>query len=230
MAGRGRAAGGADSAGANWARSTRTGGLFRGRSGHGFSDRPSMRSSSWPTARCSSPRIQGSSGFLADKGRMGVSVRIALGDPDGPQAAQRGEEEGIGDAMPAKIRNALMLYRPLCAVGEHRDPPPPDRAVQLDLPRRRPAAGQSAHLRDPGRAGTRVLPMQHPTAERWLPSTSTASSACGLVLRRSHSIAMPQARRSRAMTILSDTPRCPADAVTAHPSRDRRQLRRHALH
>jgi hypothetical protein len=54
--------------------------------------------------------------ILADKGRSGVTVRIALGDPDGPQAAERGKEEGIGDAMPAKIRNALTLYRPLCAV------------------------------------------------------------------------------------------------------------------
>ena len=54
--------------------------------------------------------------ILADKGRAGVTVRIALGDPDGPQAIQRGEEEGIGDAMPAKIRNALTLYRPLCTV------------------------------------------------------------------------------------------------------------------
>jgi len=53
---------------------------------------------------------------LADKGRVGVRVRIALGDPDGPNVAQRGQEEGIGDAMPAKIRNALTLYRPLCAV------------------------------------------------------------------------------------------------------------------
>jgi transcriptional regulator with XRE-family HTH domain len=52
-------------------------------------------------------------GILADKGRAGITVRIALGDPDGPHAAQRGEEEGTGDAMPAKIRNALMLYRPL---------------------------------------------------------------------------------------------------------------------
>jgi transcriptional regulator with XRE-family HTH domain len=52
--------------------------------------------------------------ILADKGRAGVTVRIALGDPDGPHAAERGEEEGIGDAMPAKIRNALTLYRPLC--------------------------------------------------------------------------------------------------------------------
>ena len=43
-------------------------------------------------------------------------MRIALGDPDGPNVAERGDEEGIGDAMAAKIRNALMLYRPLGAV------------------------------------------------------------------------------------------------------------------
>jgi hypothetical protein len=54
--------------------------------------------------------------ILADKGRAGVTVRIALGDPDGLHAAERGEEEGIGDAMAAKIRNALMLYRPLYAL------------------------------------------------------------------------------------------------------------------
>ena len=54
--------------------------------------------------------------ILADKGRAGVTVRIALGDPDEPHAAQRGEEEGTGDAMPAKIRTALMLYRPLGTV------------------------------------------------------------------------------------------------------------------
>jgi len=54
--------------------------------------------------------------ILAGIGRAGVSVRIALGDPDGTNAAQRGDEEGIGDAIAAKIRNALTLYRPLCAV------------------------------------------------------------------------------------------------------------------
>ena len=43
-------------------------------------------------------------------------MRIALGDPDGPNVAERGEEEGIGGAMAAKIRNALTLYRPLCLV------------------------------------------------------------------------------------------------------------------
>jgi transcriptional regulator with XRE-family HTH domain len=54
--------------------------------------------------------------ILADKGRAGVRVRIALGDPDGPNAAERGKEEGIGDAMAAKIRNAIALYRPLATV------------------------------------------------------------------------------------------------------------------
>jgi len=54
--------------------------------------------------------------ILADRGRMGVTVRMALGDPDGPNIAERGEEEGIGDAIPAKIRNALTLYRPLTTV------------------------------------------------------------------------------------------------------------------
>jgi transcriptional regulator with XRE-family HTH domain len=54
--------------------------------------------------------------ILADKGRARVTVRIALGDPDGPNVAERGEEEGIGDAMAAKIRNALTLYRPLGAM------------------------------------------------------------------------------------------------------------------
>ena len=40
--------------------------------------------------------------ILAEKGRAGVTVRIALGDPDAPNVAERGEEEGIGDAMRAR--------------------------------------------------------------------------------------------------------------------------------
>jgi transcriptional regulator with XRE-family HTH domain len=54
--------------------------------------------------------------ILADKGRAGITVRIALGDPESPPVAERGKEEGIGDAMPAKIRNALALYSPLHGV------------------------------------------------------------------------------------------------------------------
>ena len=55
--------------------------------------------------------------ILASKGRAGVTVRIALGDPDSLHIAERGEQEGIGDAVAAKIRNALALYRPLAKTG-----------------------------------------------------------------------------------------------------------------
>jgi transcriptional regulator with XRE-family HTH domain len=54
--------------------------------------------------------------ILAGKGSGGVAVRIALGDPDGPNVAERGAEEGIGDGMAARIRNALALFRPLHSV------------------------------------------------------------------------------------------------------------------
>jgi len=52
-------------------------------------------------------------GIIEDKARSGVRVRLALGDPDSVCVALRGQEEGIGDAMAAKVRNALTLYRPL---------------------------------------------------------------------------------------------------------------------
>lgn len=52
-------------------------------------------------------------GVLAERARAGVAVRILLGDPDNAHVQQRGADEGIGDAMAAKIRNALILYQPL---------------------------------------------------------------------------------------------------------------------
>jgi lambda repressor-like predicted transcriptional regulator len=51
--------------------------------------------------------------ILQDKASGGVRVRILLGDPDSPQVADRGVDEGVDDAMAAKIRNALVLYRDL---------------------------------------------------------------------------------------------------------------------
>ena len=51
--------------------------------------------------------------ILANRARAGVRVRILFGDPDSPQVAQRGADEGVDDAMAAKIRNALVLYRTL---------------------------------------------------------------------------------------------------------------------
>jgi phosphatidylserine/phosphatidylglycerophosphate/cardiolipin synthase-like enzyme len=54
--------------------------------------------------------------ILADKAQAGVTVRLLLGDPHSPEVAERGETEGIGDAMAARIRNALALLRPLTAL------------------------------------------------------------------------------------------------------------------
>jgi hypothetical protein len=54
--------------------------------------------------------------IFKSKAGTGVRVRILLGDPDSHVAAQRGEDEGVGDAVPAKIRNPLALYRPLRGV------------------------------------------------------------------------------------------------------------------
>lgn len=47
---------------------------------------------------------------LKAKVASGVEVTIMRGDPDSPEVAIRGIEEGIGDAMAAKIRNTLAFY------------------------------------------------------------------------------------------------------------------------
>lgn len=51
--------------------------------------------------------------LLEDQARAGVQVRILLGDPDSPEVLRRGEEEGLGEGVAYKIRNALACYRPL---------------------------------------------------------------------------------------------------------------------
>lgn len=51
--------------------------------------------------------------IITDMASHGVRVRVALGDPDCDAVAQRGQEEGIGDAMAAKVRNALTLFSAL---------------------------------------------------------------------------------------------------------------------
>lgn len=61
--------------------------------------------------------------FLADdpgmlalfraKADHGVRIRILLGDPDSPVVAERGEHEGIDAALASKIRNVMVLLRPL---------------------------------------------------------------------------------------------------------------------
>lgn len=51
--------------------------------------------------------------LFAEKARAGARFRILLGQPDCTAVALRGEEEGIGDAISAKVRNAIVLYKPL---------------------------------------------------------------------------------------------------------------------
>jgi transcriptional regulator with XRE-family HTH domain len=53
--------------------------------------------------------------IIAERARAGVRVRILLGDPDSSQVAERGRDEGVDDAMAARIRNVLVLYRGLRA-------------------------------------------------------------------------------------------------------------------
>ena len=50
---------------------------------------------------------------LKAKAEAGARVEILLGDPDSPEVAQRGIEEGIGDAMGGKVRNVLAFYQRL---------------------------------------------------------------------------------------------------------------------
>ncbi|MEJ7654809.1 MAG: DUF5919 domain-containing protein [Chloroflexia bacterium] len=50
---------------------------------------------------------------LTEKAESGARVRILFGDPDSPHVAERGREEGIGDAIRHKIRNVMVHYRGL---------------------------------------------------------------------------------------------------------------------
>ncbi len=48
---------------------------------------------------------------LEKKAKLGVQVRFLFGALDGKAVANKGIEEGIGDSLPAKIRNAVHNYR-----------------------------------------------------------------------------------------------------------------------
>ncbi|MEU8321175.1 helix-turn-helix transcriptional regulator [Nonomuraea sp. NPDC048881] len=55
--------------------------------------------------------------ILTQRATAGVQVRILLGDPEGPEVAARGTDEGIGaEVMAARVKNALALYRALLDV------------------------------------------------------------------------------------------------------------------
>jgi transcriptional regulator with XRE-family HTH domain len=54
--------------------------------------------------------------LIAERAESGARVRILLGDPESPFVLQRGQSEGIGDTMPAKVRSAIAMFRPLESV------------------------------------------------------------------------------------------------------------------
>ncbi|HEY9475649.1 MAG TPA: XRE family transcriptional regulator, partial [Mycobacteriales bacterium] len=49
---------------------------------------------------------------LVRKAKAGAKIRLLFGDPDSAAVLERSHEEGIGDAIPVKIRNTLVHYRP----------------------------------------------------------------------------------------------------------------------
>lgn len=52
-------------------------------------------------------------GLLAKKAEEGVGVRVLLGDPTSEAVTRRGEEEGIGNAMSARIELTMAYLRPV---------------------------------------------------------------------------------------------------------------------
>jgi hypothetical protein len=56
--------------------------------------------------------------LIAEKAGSGARVGILLGDPESPFVLQRGQSEGIGDTMSAKVRSAIAMLRPLESVQD----------------------------------------------------------------------------------------------------------------
>jgi transcriptional regulator with XRE-family HTH domain len=54
--------------------------------------------------------------ILGNKAKSGVRVRILLGDPDSRAVAEQGQDEGIDEAIAGKVRNAIILFRPLLKI------------------------------------------------------------------------------------------------------------------
>jgi hypothetical protein len=55
--------------------------------------------------------------IFAERARAGAQVRILLGDPDSPNVAQRGEDEGNDETLAAKYRTVAVLFCPLLKEG-----------------------------------------------------------------------------------------------------------------
>ena len=98
--------------------------------------RPSGRSACWSTPGCSCPRTRACRRSSRTRPAAGVRVRILLGDPDSQVVADRGDDEGIGDAHGRQDPQRAGAVPAAAAGGGCGVPVPPHGAVQLDLPRR----------------------------------------------------------------------------------------------
>ena len=56
--------------------------------------------------------------IFAERARAGLRVRILLGDPESPNVAERGKDEGTNETLAAKCRTAVVLFRPLLSAGD----------------------------------------------------------------------------------------------------------------
>ena len=55
-------------------------------------------------------------GLIRSKAEAGVRVRILIGDPDSSVLRERGDDEGIDDGLASRVRNVIVLSRPLVDV------------------------------------------------------------------------------------------------------------------
>jgi transcriptional regulator with XRE-family HTH domain len=53
--------------------------------------------------------------LFMERARAGVRVRILLGDPGSPNVSERGRAEGLDEGIAAKVKNAIVSFRPLLA-------------------------------------------------------------------------------------------------------------------
>lgn len=54
--------------------------------------------------------------LLSGRARAGVRIRLLLGDPESAEVLARSRQEGVDDALVARVRNSLALLRPLLAL------------------------------------------------------------------------------------------------------------------
>jgi transcriptional regulator with XRE-family HTH domain len=55
--------------------------------------------------------------MLTSKAEAGVRVRILLGDPDSRALRERGADEGIDDLLEGRVRNVIVMLKPLLDVN-----------------------------------------------------------------------------------------------------------------